>query len=217
MKRREREQRLIISPEERMHRDLVYINNPVLVGGLALAPVIGAATTLRNALMFAIAVFILLVPTRFIGNLLVGYVPQRLRAMVYAIIAAFFYIPAILLLIQLFGTRVATLGVYLPMLVVDSIIISRAEIPQRERISESLRNGLLTAIGFALAVIVTGALRELLGEGRLLGRQLLSEGVFPIASTAAGGFIVVAILAALLQFFVSTTKRRVFREVHENE
>lgn len=210
-------QRLILSTEERLRKDLVFINNPVLVEGLALAPVIAAAVTLRNALMLSIMVFVLLIPTRFIGNLLIGFIPQRLRAMVYAILASILYIPGLMLLTRIFDVRIANLGIYLPMLVVDSIIIARTEIPQRESIGGSLKNGFLTAFGFALAVILTGVMREILGVGEILGIEIFPIAPLPIFSTTAGGFIIVAMLCAVVQAFSSVMKRAIYRRARENE
>ncbi len=215
--RKTKSQRLILSTEERLRKDLIFVNNPVLVEGLALAPVIAAAVTLRNAVMLSIMVFILLVPTRFIGNLLIGFVPQRLRAMIYALLACGFFIPGYLLINELFGVRVATLGIYLPMLVVDSIIISRTEIPQREAILESLGNGVRTAFGFAFAIVLTGTIREILGLGKIWGAEIISKAPLPIVATAAGGFITVALLCAIFQHFISMAKRAIYRGAREHE
>jgi len=212
-----RHQRLIYSTRERLRKELVFINNPVLVEGLALAPVIGAAVSLRNAAMLAIMVMILLIPTRFFGNLLIGFVPQRLRAMICALMACGCFIPGHMLLSYLFGVRVAGLGIYLPLLVVDSIVISRTEIPQRESVAESFLNGIRTAFGFAFAVLLIGAAREITGLGRIWGREILSSPPLPIAATAAGGFIAVSLLAAVFQCFISMIKRALYRGAKENE
>ncbi|MCL2539790.1 MAG: hypothetical protein FWE66_05570, partial [Oscillospiraceae bacterium] len=174
-------QRLILSTEERLRKELIFINNPVLVEGLALAPVIGAAVSARNAAMMALMILTLLIPTRFLGNFLIGFVPQRLRAMICAFMACGCYIPGHILLASLFGVRVASLGIYLPMLVVDSIIITRTEIPQRESIADSFINGIRTSFGFAFAVLLVGAVRELAGLGRIWGIEVLSSPPLPIA------------------------------------
>lgn len=204
-------QRLILSTEERLRKDLIFINNPVFVEGLALAPVIAAAVTLRNALMLCLMILLLIIPTRFFGNLLIGYIPQRLRAMVCAFMACGFYIPGYLLLNLLFGIRVVNLGIYLPMLVVDSILISRTEIPNREPVAESLINGIRTALGFSVAVSLTGSVREILGFGSIWGIVIFERAPLPIITMAAGGFIAVALLCAVYQHFISITKRTVYR------
>lgn len=210
-------QRLILPVEERLRREIIFINNPVLVEGLALAPVIAAAVTLRNAVMLSVMILGLTIPTRFFGNLLIGYIPQRLRAMIYALMACICYIPGYMLLSWIFGVRVINLGIYLPMLVVDSILISRTEIPQREPVAESLLNGIRTAFGFAVAVSLVGAVREITGSGSIWGIMILETAPIPIIATATGGFIAVAVLCAVFQHFISMTKRAVYRGTKDNE
>ena len=209
-------QGIINITEERFRRDLVIVNNPVLVEGLALTPIIGAAVTLQNAVMLSVMVFFMLIPTRFIGNLLVGIVPQRLRSMVYAIIAGLCYIPGHLVLMKLFGFRPATLGFYLPLLVVDSIIISRTEIPQREKIFDGLVNGITASFGFLFAATVLGIVREFLGAGRFAGKPVTDTPPVPLMATAAGGFIAASIFCAILQYLISVIKRARYRSAKDS-
>ena len=140
-----RKNKVILPLDERIRRDLVFFYNPVLVSGLALAPVVMAATNLRNALILCVGIAILCTPVRFFGNLLIGYVPQRLRALVYALCAAGLMIPTVWVETYLFGTNITSyVGLCLPLLAVDSIVLSRTEIPGRESLWDSLINGILT-------------------------------------------------------------------------
>lgn len=209
-------QGLLSTTEERFKRDLIIVNNPVLIEGLALTPIIGAAFTLRNAVMLSIMIPFLVIPARFIGNLLVGLVPQKLRIMVYSIIASLFYLPGYLLLTRMFNIRIATLGVYLPMLVVDSIIVSRTEIPTREKIFPAFFNGILTSFGFTLAAVLVGGTREFLGMGKLWGQLVLDKPPLPIISTVAGGLMITAVYCAVFQYMVSLIKRARYRYAKES-
>ena len=204
-------QGLITSTEERLKKDLILVNNPVLIEGLALTPIIGAALNLRNAVILSVMVPILLVPTRFIGNILVGIVPQKLRIMVYSIIATILYIPGVIAVTRLFGIRATTLGIYLPMLVVDSIITSRTEVPNRESVFSSLFGGILSCIGFALAAVLVGATREILGFGHIWGKTIIEKAPLPIFSTVAGGLIIACLCCAAFQYLVSAIKRAKYR------
>lgn len=199
--------------EEYIRRDIVFMNNPVLVSGLALAPVIMGATTLRNALILSLGVLVLCTPVRFLGNLLVGYVPQRLRAMLYAILASAMFIPCLLLEHRIFGFNINNyVGMYLPLLAVDSIILSRTEIPGRETVWDSLRNGLLTSVGFALTICIVGSVREILFFGSIMGSKIeWLPATLPIAGVACGGFIIVGLLAAFWQWLMSVIKRSIYR------
>lgn len=198
---------ITLTLDEAMRHDLILFNNPVLIQGLALTPVLAAAHTLKVALALCLTAFILIIPTRFIGDLLVGYVPRNLRPFVYAVISALCYIPAILLIDLLFGTEARGLENFLVLLVVDGIVLSRAEIPVREGALRALRNGFFTALGFAPVILLVGFLRELLTEGKVWGTALLKNGPLGIAGTAAGGLILVALLSALLQWAAAAYKR----------
>ncbi len=198
---------LALSLDESMRRDLLFLNNPVLMQGLALTPAVGATTTLKNAIVLSVAVLLLLTPVRLIGDLLYRTLPSRLRIMTYALIAATLYIPVAILLGWLFGADAHSPGIFLPLLVVDGAMLSRAEIPSKEGTAFAIRNGVLTSLGISLVLLLVGATRELLGDGRLYGAQIFSTPPLHIASTVAGGFITVALFAAVVQAIANRYKR----------
>ncbi len=198
---------LALPLEETMRRDLLLFNNPVLMQGLALTPAVGATITLKNAIVLSVAVFLLVTPVRVFGDLLYNRLPSRLRMMVYALAAAALYIPVSWILSLLFGAQTYNPGLFLPLLVVDGVTLSRAEIPSREGTANAVRNGLMTALGVSAVLLVTGAVRELLGEGRIYGVQLFEAGPVPLASTVAGGFITIAVFAAVFQAAANRYKR----------
>lgn len=191
-----------------MRRNLLFFNNPVLVQGLALTPVVAATTSLKSAVILSVIAVVLIVPTRFVGELTVGIVPRNLRTMVYAIVAALCYVPALMLATYLFGTDVGAYGGnFVPMLVADGIVLSRAEIPVREGVGGALRNGFFTALGTSVVMVLVGITRELLSTGKIWGVAVVEKGPLAIAGTVAGGFMLVALLAALLQWFEALYKR----------
>lgn len=204
--------------DEAMRRNLLIFSNPVLVQGLALTPVVAATTSLKSAVILSLIAFVLIVPTRFIGELTVGLVPRNLRPMLYAVIAAGFYVPALLLAVYLFGADVAAYGGnFVPMLVVDGIVLSRAEIPVREGVGQALRNGFLTALGLTIVMIIVGITRELLATGKIWGIEILTAGPLVIAGTVAGGFLLVSLLAAFVQWGGAAYKRLRMGGVKEDE
>ncbi len=191
--------RLAMNIDEYLRRDLIIFNNPVLIGGLAVTPVVAAATTLQNALALCVAVLILVVPTRVLGDLVSKRVPMWLRPMLYAFTGAVLYIPAHLAVTLLFGTPNVTLGMYLPLLAVDTIVLSRSEIKVREGVLTALRNGTLTSLGFALTACTFGAVREILSQGRIMGIKIIDSSPLKFAGTVGGGLILTAVAAALFQ------------------
>ena len=208
--------RIVESVDDRIRKDLVFMNNPVLIDGLALAPVIAAAITTKNAVILSIAAAIILIPTRFIGNLLIGIVPQRLRMMFYSLIASLLFVPALMVIVDVFAFDITIVGLYFPIIVVDGIVLSRCEIPSREKVGESFLNGIKTAIGFAIVIISVGFIRELLVYNEIWGRKISFSFKLGIFGTTAGGFILLALMCATTQWIVSALKRRIYSGVKKD-
>ena len=206
--KRRRKTSIALPLDEAIRRDQIFLNNPVLIQGLALTPVVAAATSLKNAAVLSVVAILLITPVRLLGDLLYERVPVRLRAMTYAILAAVFFIPAAIIAQSLYGIDAYGPGMFVPLLVVDRIVLVRSEINSREGTPGAIRNGLTTSFGLAMVLLLCGALREFLGEGSLLGYQILASGGFlGVMSTAAGGFILIALLSALMQSIVSAYRK----------
>ena len=135
-------------PEKFAHHDRVFKNNPVVMQGMGLAPLVVLATTGKNALMLAVAVALLLTPSRMLACLVSRLFPLRdeqpapeelekkllPRALVYSGSAAVVYLAAYPILNAVFGTDLLMLGIYLPMLVVEPLLTYRFG-----RVQESMR------------------------------------------------------------------------------
>ena len=197
-----------------MRRDRFFFNNPVFLQGLGLAPVVVAAYDLHNALVLSLAAAILLTPTRVIAALLCRRCYLRFRGAVYTLTAAVVYIAAWFCCRAVFGVGIQSVGLYLPMLVVEPIIIKRYERAKQERLSTALRKGLLTTAGFLLALLLTAAIRELLGAGTLLGAPVFSGAPLPMTQLTCGGFFVVGLLAALWRGMRNLFKKIVTMEAN---
>ena len=104
------------------------------------------------------------------------------------------------------------LGLYLPLLVIEPLIIKRNERPQQERIRTALRKGILTTLGYVLMLMVMGSLRELLALGTLFGRPVLSQQFLPMAALPAGGFILLGVVCAIWRSLVTAYKKHVEME-----
>lgn len=200
---------ILKDPEKFAHHDRVFLNNPVVMQGMGLAPLVVVATTGQNGLMLAAAVTLLLVPSRVLACLLSRLVPLRdeeptpeqlqkkllPRALLYAASAAVVYLAAYPILNFVFGTGLLNLGIYLPMLVVEPLLTYRFG-----RVQESMRKavskGLRITVGYALILFIVGCLREWLALGSVFGIQL-SRSVLPMASMPAGGFIVLGVVCAV--------------------
>ena len=191
-------------------RDRVFLNNPVVMNGVGLAPRVIAATTGLNALMLSVAVLLMITPTRVLSALVCRWV--RFRALVYCLSAAVVYIGAYYCMQAWFSVEVTYLGMYLPLLVVEPIVIRRYEQPAPEKISSALKKGLLNTAGYVLVILLVGMLRELLAQGALFGQPLFDGSILPLSQLAAGGFIVVGVLCAVWRGAVNLVKKRVNME-----
>ena len=196
-------------PEKFAHHDRVFKNNPVVMQGMGLAPLVVLATTGRNALMLAAAVALLLTPSRMLACLLSRWCPLRdespapeelekkllPRALLYSGSAAVVYLAAYPILNAVFGTDLLTLGIYLPMLIVEPLLTYRFGRVQ-ETMNKAVSKGLRITLGYALILLLLGCVREWLAYGSVFG-VTLSRSILPMASMPAGGFVVLGVLCAV--------------------
>lgn len=202
-------EKILENPEKYAHHDRVFLNNPVVMQGMGLAPLVVLATSGKNALMLAAAVALLLTPARVLACLLSKAFPLRdehpsqkelekkllPRGMIYSGSAAVVYLAAYPILNALFGVDLLALGIYLPMLVVEPLLIYRYG-----RVQESLRKaaskGVRITVGYGLLLVLLGCVREWLAQGTVFG-MALGRPVLPMAAMPAGGFIVLGVLCAV--------------------
>lgn len=202
--------------EQIEQRDRIFLRNPVFITGLALAPVVVAATTLNNAVILGTAVLLLLLPTRVIASLVSRVVLYRFCSIVYALTSAGVYVGVYILMRYLFGVGIQSVGIYLPLLVLDFIIIKRYEKPTKEKLSTAFVKGILTTIGFELALFLVAAIREFLAFGTLYGIKVIDGAPMPIAALTSGGFMIVGVLAALWRAVIARFRQDVYEGVEQD-
>ena len=200
---------ILKDPDRFAHHDRVFLNNPVVMQGMGLAPLVVLATTAHNGVMLAAAVTLLLVPSRVLACLLSRLFPlnsenpapeelqKKLlpRALVYSLSTSVVYLAAYPILNAVFGTSLLTLGIYLPLLVVEPLLTYRFGRVQ-ETMKKAVSKGIRITIGYGLLLLLLGCVREWLSVGTVFGR-VLSRPVLPMASMPAGGFIVLGVLCAV--------------------
>ncbi len=200
-------------------RDRIFLNNPVIMQGMGLAPLVVAATNGMNALMLSVAVLLLLTPTRVVAAMVCRTGRGQLRALVYCFTSSILYIGVYFALRAIFDVEILQLGVYLPMLIVEPLIIKRYERPQPERVITALRKGLRTTAGYVLVLLLIGCLRELLASGAVFGVAVpwLKFTLLPMASLPAGGFILLGVVCAVWRGLVRSYKKHVHTEARRGE
>ncbi len=190
--------------EDIIKNERIFINNPVIFKGLGLAPVIIAGRTVEDAFVIAVAVFLLLVFTR-VGAAIVNYVLKTsFKGPLYVMAAGISYVAMFFILNRLFGiAELLQFHLYIPVLVMDPIIIKRYERKGREPIDKAFKKGIRTALGFAVAIILIGGIREFLAFGSIAGTMIMSDPIFPMARLASGGFIITGLVAAIWKYSVT--------------
>ena len=195
---------ILQDPEKFAHHDRVFLNNPVVMQGMGLAPLVVVATTGQNSLMLAVAVALLLVPSRVLACLLSRLVPLRdeepspaqlqkkllPRAILYAASAAVVYLAAYPILNLVFGTGLLNLGIYLPMLVVEPLLTYRFGRVQ-ETVHKAVSKGVRITVGYALLLLVIGMVREWLSLGTVFGAPV-------VVATTGQNSLMLAVAVALL-------------------
>lgn len=209
MKQRKAEA-ILRDPGRYAHHDRIFLNNPVVMQGMGLAPLVVLATSGKNALMLAVAVALLLTPSRVLSFGLSKLVPlqehageEELRAkllsrgLIYCGTASVVYLAVYPVLERLFGVGLLTLGIYLPLLVVEPLLIYRYARVQ-ETLRKAVSKGVRVTVGYAVILLLVGCIREWLAAGTVFGLPVTANTILlPLASMPAGGFILLGVLCAV--------------------
>ena len=216
---------IVKDPNKFAHHDRVFLNNPVVMQGMGLAPLVVLATSGQNAVMLAVAVALLLVPSRVLACLLSRLVPlhdedpapetlqKKLlpRALVYGFSTAVVYLAVYPILNMLFSTSLLSLGIYLPMLTVEPLLTYRFGRVQ-ETLHKAVSKGLRITVGYALLLMLLGCVREWLALGTVFGTPVGHRAVLPMAGMPAGGFIVLGVLCAVWRALAQKRKAYLTKE-----
>ncbi len=192
-----------------------WTNNPVLINGLTLAPVAVAAIYLKNAVAISIIVAVVTIPTLVLSSLIKQRVALWHRIPIYALAAAACYAGAIAIVRTVLPGTPDTTGIYLPLLVTNTIIVMRAEaFGIRNKTRWVLLDAIVQVLGYALVICIVGAAREYIGNATLWG--IPTDNPFPVNGILMpfGGFILIGLFAALYQFVTNHTRDRRMRAMH---
>ena len=179
----------------------VIKENPTLVLMLGMCPTLAVTTSAMNGLGMGLSTCAVLMMSNLMISLLRKFIPDRVRMPAFIVVVASFVTIVDLLMQAYVRSLYGALGLYIPLIVVNCIILGRAEAyASKNPPVASFFDGLGMGLGFTLALTLIGALRELLGSGSIFGRQLLDSSEFePVAIMimAPGAFLVLAFLTAL--------------------
>ncbi len=187
-------------------RNGIISRNPVFFLILGLCPTLAVTTSLDNGLgMGAAALFVLVLSNAIISSLR-NIIPSKIRIPSYIVIIATFVTLISMLLQAYFPDLFDRLGIYVPLIVVNCIILGRAEAFARKNgVIHSVIDGFSMGIGFTLALIIIGSIREIIGTSSLI---FLGKTVFALQTSGAmimilppGALLTIGIIIASLNYF----------------
>ena len=183
-------------------KDGLLTQNPVLVQLLGMCSTLAITTSISNGLGMGVSVLIILTCSNVVISLLRKIIPDQIRIAAYIVVTAGFVTMVDLLLQAYFQDIAESLGVFIPLIVVNCIILARAEsFASKNKVLPAALDGICQGIGYTLVLLVMSAIRELLGSGSLAGNQIFPAdyGALMMA-LPVGGFLTLGCLIALMQW-----------------
>lgn len=175
--------------------------NPTFVQLLGMCPTLAVTTSLKNGFGMGLSATAVLIASNVIISLLRKLIPDKIRIAAYIVVIA----TAVTLIEMLLNAYVPdlaeSLGIFIPLIVVNCIILARAEsFASKNSVGKSALDGLSMGLGFTIALCIISAVREILGAGTIWGVQLYGEVIQPasIITLAPGGFIVLGIIVGAI-------------------
>ena len=206
------------TPSERLINGIIK-ENPTFVLVLGMCPTLAVTTSAINGIGMGLTTTVILAASNLMISLLRNFIPDSVRMPAYIVVVASFVTIVQMLLQGFIPFLYSSLGIYIPLIVVNCIILGRAEAyASKNKPIPSLFDGIGMGLGFTLSITCIGAVRELIGAGSIFGKQIL-----PLADAAAGkmgyepvtifilapgAFFVLAFLSALQnKFKIGAAKR----------
>ncbi len=191
--------------------DGIIRENPVLVTLLGTCPTLAVTLSAVNGIGMGLATTFVLICSNVVISLLKRFIPSSVRLPSFIIIIAGFVTVVGFLMEGYAPALYDSLGVFLSLITVNCIILGRAEaFASKNKVLPSLLDGLGRGIGFTLALLVMGGIRELLGAGTLFGIPVTKDFIEPmrIFISPPGGFFVFAILIACVNYLIRRMGKR---------
>ncbi len=179
----------------------LWKENPVLRLLLGMCPTLAVTTSAINGLGMGLATLAVLICSNIVISLLRNIIPKKVRIPAFIVVIASFVTMVDLIMNGFAHDLHKSLGLFIPLIVVNCVILGRAEaFASRHPLLHSLVDGLGMGIGFTLALVVLGSIREILGNGTLFDIVLLGKGYLPmlVMILPPGAFLMLGFLMAAM-------------------
>lgn len=182
-------------------------DNPTFVLLLGMCPTLGTTTSAINALGMGVATMFVLIMSNIAIASIKNFVPAKVRIPSYIIVIASFVTVVQLCMEAFVPALYATLGVFIPLIVVNCIILGRAEaFASKNSVGDSALDGIGIGIGFTLALVLLGSLREMLGSGSIFGMKFITGDGILLFVLAPGAFIALGYLMVVFNKLTAKLK-----------
>lgn len=186
--------------------DGLIFNNPILVQMVGMCPTLAVSNSATNGFGMGLATTAVLLGSNIVISLLRKAIPDEIRIPAFVVVIATFVTMTEMIVQAYFTSLYEALGIFLPLIVVNCIILARAEaFAFKNSVFSSAIDGLGNGLGFTLALTILGAIRELFGVGSIFGKQIMWSSFEPMSIIAqpSGGFLVLGILLAIFATFTA--------------
>ena len=194
----------------KVFKDGIVENNPIFVQFLGMCATLAVSTSVINGIGMGLSTMVVLVASNIIISLIRNFIPNKVRIAAYIIVIAG-CVSAVEMALKAFVPEVSkSLGIFIPLIVVNCIILGRAEaFASKNGVVKSALDGIGMGLGFTLALCILGTIREILGNGTFLGIQLFGEGFAPatIMILPPGAFIVLGCVLAIINIITAKKER----------
>lgn len=172
--------------------------NPTFVLVLGMCPTLGVTSSAINGMGMGVATMAVLILSNMAISLIKNFIPAKVRIPAFIVVIASFVTIIEMLMQAYVPSLYASLGVFIPLIVVNCVILGRAEaFASKNGVFDSALDGIGIGLGFTLSLTVVGAVREILGSGAIFGYTLVEDVMPLIFILAPGGFMVLGYLMVL--------------------
>ena len=196
---------------KKQFKEGLITQNPVLVQLLGMCSTMAITTSIMNGLGMGVSVLIILTLSNIIISLLRKVIPNEVRIACFIVVIAGFVTCVDLLLQAYLPDIAASLGVFIPLIVVNCIILGRAEaFASKNSVGASALDGIFQGIGYTVVLLILCFFRELLGNGTLAGVQVMPESYTPalLLVLPVGGFLSLGALIAAMQWALAKSEKK---------
>ena len=192
-------------------KDGLITQNPVLVQLLGMCSTMAITTSISNGFGMGISVLMILTLSNIFISLLRKIIPNEVRIACYIVVIAGFVTIVDLCLQAFFPDIAKSLGVFIPLIVVNCIILGRAEaFANKNSVAASAVDGICQGIGYTVVLVIMCAFRELLGAGTLMGIPVMPASYTPALMLVlpVGGFLCLGTLIAVVQWALAKSEKK---------